>query len=210
MYASIALTILFYLCVLAYTRRAWIRKNLVKFSSIITGTLVLIATIFVIAQIATEGRFLLTLYARFYVFLNIQYLGFDISWQIRWSEIQRVLENFNDSWLFGQGFGTFTISRSRFEMQLTVDNSYAYLLWKSGIMGLLSFLYMYFVFLRRGVATLKKRVSPQDKVFIITALVNAIGLMLVGMTNSSIAHYRLILVWASLFACIEVIARRYD
>jgi hypothetical protein len=210
MYASIALTLLFYICLFAYTRRAWIRKNLAKFGSIIAGTLVLTATVFIIAQIVTQGRFLLTLYARFYVFLNIQYLGFDISWQIRWREIQRILENLGSFWLFGEGFGAATTSRSRFEMQLTVDNSFAYLLWKSGITGLLTFLYMYFAFLKRGFTALRKKISSQDKVFIITALANTIGLMLVGMTNSSIAHYRLILVWASLFACTEIIARRYD
>jgi hypothetical protein len=34
--------------------------------------------------------------------------------------------------------------------------------------------------------------------------------MLVAASNSSIAHYRLIFIWATLFACTEIIARKYE
>jgi hypothetical protein len=210
LYGCTALTILFLICIFLYARRTWIKKNLLKFTYLITATLAVLIITGVILQLATGGRFLLTLYARFYVFLNVQYLGFDLSWRIRWREIQSIFRNFGDFWLFGQGFGAFAISRSRYTLQLSVDNAYAYLIWKTGIIGLMSFIYMHLTFLKRGIKTLRKKITSDDRIFITTALVNTVGIMLIAVTNSSIVHYRLMFVWAALFACTEIIARKYD
>jgi hypothetical protein len=210
LYASTALIILFLIGVLAYTRRGWIRQNLTKFISTIVGIIVSILLISIIIQIVTGGKFLLTLYGRFYVFMNIHQLNFDASWRIRWLEIERVFQNFKNFWLFGRGFGAMTTSRSRLELQITLDNTYAYLIWKTGIIGLSSFLYMHFVFLKRSLATFRKRITENDKIMVLTAMINTVGLMFIGMTNSSLAHYRFMFVWAALFACAEIIARKYE
>lgn len=210
LYGCTALTILFLIGVFLYARRKWIKKNLIKFTYFIVATFVLMIITFVVLQLATSEKFLLTVYARFYVFLNVQYLGFDLSWRIRWREIQSIFQDFGDFWLFGQGFGASSISRARYQLQLTVDNAYAYLIWKAGIVGLLSFLYMHFVFLKRGITTLRKKITSDERIFITTALVNTVGIMLIAISNSSIVHYRLMFVWAALFACTEIIARKYD
>jgi len=210
LYGGTALAILFLTGVFLYVRRAWIKKNLLKFTYFIIGTLAFLVVASVALQLATGGKFLLTLYSRFYIFLNVQYLGFDLSWRIRWREIQYIFRNFGDFWLFGQGIGAFSISRGRYELQFAVDNAYAYLIWKAGILCLISFLFMYFTHLKRGIRTLREKITIDERILIITALVNTVGLMIIAISNSSIAHYRLMFIWAALFACVEIIARKYD
>jgi hypothetical protein len=210
LYASTVLTILFYIGLFLYTRRNWIINNIKKTIFVSIPVILSIFLLFLIFQLTTGGRFLLTLYFRFYVFLNFQQIGFDTSWRIRWSEIANVLDNFRNFWLFGQGFGAFVVSRARFEVQSTLDNAYVYLLWKTGIVGLTSFLYMHFVFFRRGFMTLRKKIISEDRIYLITAMTNTAGLMLIAFSNCSIAFYRFIFIWASLFACVEIIARKYD
>jgi hypothetical protein len=210
LYGSTALAIVFLLGVYLYVRRRWIRKNLFKFTSIIAGILTFLIVTFLVLQVATGGKFLLTIYSRFYIFLNVQYLGFDLSWRIRWREIQYIFRNLGDFWLFGQGVGAFSISRGRYELQFSVDNAYAYLIWKAGILCLISFLYMHFLFFKRGIAMLKKKITSDERILILTALVNTAGLMIIAISNSSIARYRLMFIWAALFACVEVLARKYD
>ena len=143
------------------------------------------------------------------IFLNPDLLSRDTSWAIRWGEIAKVLKDIGYSWLFGKGFGASQITRYRYVVQMTVDNSYVYLIWKTGVVGLFGLLYMYFVFFKHGLKTLAKSLLPNERIFIITALVNTAGLIIVALTNASIAHYRFIFIWAALFACTEIIYRKY-
>lgn len=210
LYGGTFLAILFLIGLFFHVRRSWIKKHSLKFIYFSATILALLIIAFVVLQLATDGRFLLTAYSRFYVFFNLQQLGFDLSWRIRWREIQYIFRNFGNFWLFGEGFGAFSISRGRYELQLAVDNAYAYLIWKAGILCLISFLYMHFIFLKRGISTLRKKITSDERIFLITALVNTVGLMIIAISNSSIAHYRLMFIWAALFACVEIIARKYD
>ena len=150
------------------------------------------------------------LLTRFFIFLNVQRIGFDTSWQIRWREIHDVLRNFSEFWIFGKGFGAYAISRYRFQLGLTVDNAYAYLLWKTGILGLISFLFIHFMFFKRGISVLRKKIDPDEKIFVTTAILNTAGMMFIAFSNCSIAHYRFIFIWFALYACTEIIARRYE
>lgn len=210
LYGSIALTILFLIGVFAYSRREWIKNNQRSFAIYTATTLLATVALLITLQLVTGGKLLLTLYKRLFIFLNPGLLNKDISWSIRWGEIKNALKHFENFWLFGRGFGVSQITRFRYVAQTTLDNSYAYLLWKTGVIGLLSLLYMYFVFFKRGISTLRKNILPDEKIFLVTALLNTAGMMLVAFTNSSIAHYRFIFVWAGLFACVEIIARKYD
>jgi len=210
LYASVGLTIIFFLVLFIYTRREFIRTHRNLFFRYTITALILISTGFAAIQAATNGKFLTTISSRIFIFLNIGELSKDISWQIRWTEIDDVLQNIDKFWLFGQGFGASFVTRCRYMVALTVDQSYVYLIWKTGIIGLLSFLYMYFVFFKRGIGSLLKKISNQDRIFILAALLNMAGMMLVALANVSIPHYRLMFVWAGLFGLTEAIARKYE
>jgi len=112
--------------------------------------------------------------------------------------------------LAGAGLGSTTISRHRYILQITLDNSYIYLLWKMGIVGLVSFLSIYYIVIRRCRLILKSSAVVRERIFAATMLINTIGLLIVGMTNVCIAHYRFIFVWLAAIAGIEAIARKYD
>jgi len=210
LYGSVGLSILFMVGIFIYVRREWIKNNLNFLGVYASIAVIIIALIFIIFQSATGGKFLPTLYARTFILLNPELLGKDISWAIRFNEVKAALKGFEHFWLFGQGFGASQVTRFRYVAQITVDNSYAYLIWKTGIVGLLSLIYMYFIFFKRGIQTLRKDITIEEKIYLITALLNATGMLLVAFTNASIAHYRLIFVWSALFACVETIARKYD
>jgi len=209
LYASTGLSILFLTVIFFYTRRAWIKNNYTKFIFIIGGILTAVIVTIAVLQIITKGKFVITLYSRFFIFLNLNRLSSDSSWQVRWREIKVVLDDLKHFWLFGKGFGVSQVTRFRYVTQITVDNSYVYLIWKTGFVGLFSFLYVYFMFFKHGLIALTKSLTTDERIFVITALVNAAGLMIVAQTNACIATYRFIFVWAALFACTEVIYRKY-
>lgn len=209
LYASTGLSILFLTVVFFYTRRAWIKNNYTKFIFIIGSILAAVIVAIAVMQIITKGKFLMTLYSRLFVFLNLNRISSDSSWTIRWREIKAVLDDLKHFWLFGKGFGVSQVTRFRYVAQITVDNSYVYLIWKTGFVGLFSFLYIYFIFFKHGLIALTKSLTTDERIFVITALVNAAGLMIVAQTNACIATFRFIFVWAALFACTEVIYRKY-
>lgn len=209
LYAATSLTIVFLTGVFLYTRRVWIKNNLSRFATYITAACLLIVAITTIIQIITRGKFLTTLNARFFIFLNLEQLSADTSWKGRWREINHALKGLKHFWFFGQGFGASHITRFRFTRQFVLDQSYLYLIWKTGVIGLLSLLYMYFTFFTRNIKTLRKKITNDEKIFLITALFNAAGMILIAFANVSIAHFRLLFIWGALFASTEIIARKY-
>lgn len=165
---------------------------------------------FVIIESITKESLLLTFISRFYIFLNPTNFTSDASWQIRWQEIVRVLPQINENLIFGAGLGATTISRHRLILQITVDNSYVYVLWKMGIIGLLSFLSIHYMLIKRCRLVLKHTKIVDEKIFATTILLNTIGMLLIGVTNAGIAHYRFLFIWLALMASIELTARKYD
>lgn len=210
LYAATALTVFFMCGVFLYTRRDWIKRNSTRFMLIIASIVTIIIVMFIVLQIITKGKFFLTLYSRLFIFLNLNRLSSDISWKGRWREIRSALHGLEHFWLFGKGFGVSQITRFRYVRQIVLDQSYIYYIWKTGVVGLLSFLYMYFIFFKRAISTLKKAITTDERIFIIAALLNTAGMMLIAFANVSLGHFRLMFVWAALFACTEIIARKYD
>lgn len=209
LYISTGLSILFLTSIFFYTRRAWIKNNYAKFFFISSSLLASLTFVLLVMQVITKGKFLITLYSRLFVFLDLNRISSDSSWMVRWQEIKAVLSDFQHYWLFGKGLGVSQVTRFRYVTQITVDNSYIYLIWKTGFLGLLSFLYIYFTFFKHGLAALTKSLTTDERIFVLTALINAAGLMIVAQTNACIATYRFIFVWAALFACTEIIYRKY-
>ena len=187
-------------------------KSIKKRTKILWALLIIaiVAVPFIALEIMTKESLILTFLSRFYIFMNPINFARDTSWQIRWQEIIRVLPQIKENFLLGAGIGATTISRHRMILQITVDNSYLYILWKMGIIGLVSFLSIYYMAIKRCGLVLRRTKVTDEKIFAASVLFNIVGLLLIGITNASIAHYRFILVWLALVGSIELIARKYD
>ncbi len=210
LYASIALTSLSILAIYIYSKRDIIRRNVSRFFWYFLAFTLLLICFFVVLQFLTRGKFMTTISSRLFIFLNLDKLSQDISWQIRWREIEDALGPWGIHYIFGKGFGANFVTRCRYMVAIVVDQSYAYFIWKTGIIGLASALFMHIVLFKRGIQTLAKKISNDDRILLSAAIFNTAGMMLVAFANVSIAHFRLMFVWAGLFAVVEAIARKYE
>ena len=91
-----------------------------------------------------------------------------------------------------------------------VDNSYVYVYWKMGLLGLFSFLLVWFLFLKRCIFVLKHKIDEKSRLIVISSLAIFIGLALIALTNACLALYRFNIIWALTIGSVEIIARRVE
>jgi len=78
----------------------------------------------------------------------------------------------------------------------SVDNSFAFILWKSGLVGLLLFVSIFLNAIRKGFSLLRSDL-PAEHRYAVSALTAAlIGLCFIALTNACIVSYRFILIWS--------------
>lgn len=168
----------------------------------------LLLTIFVLSKI-TSGAAVFVLLKRLLSFVNIGYLKVDLSAFQRTYEIRQVLSRLKGvQWMIGRGIGDINYSKVRFFVQHYIDNSFAWVLWKMGILGLLSFLFMLGAFFHRAVRVLRRCRSEEDTIYSMTIFLNMLGLVIVALTNSCLVHYRFIVFWGISMAMLEIIHQR--
>ena len=130
-------------------------------------------------------------------------LAEDESALMRMAEIKRALAQWRRNVLFGTGLGS-TIHRVAVNMKYDmVDNSYVFLLWKTGLIGLFSYLVVVVLFFHRGMTILKRTDDLDIHRIVISSLSGFAGLMLIALTNSCLVLYRFIIIWAILIASLE-------
>lgn len=166
--------------------------------------LALVAAIFLVIDRLATGSVFLTLFERL---LSLTTVGSDASMNIRMSEISRALDQWDDNivtMLFGTGLGseydTVDINRT---FGYSVDNSYAFVLWKTGIVGLLLFVSVYWGAIRRGFALLRSDLAMEDRYAASAITAAMIGLCFIAFTNACIVSYRFILIWSFLICFIN-------
>lgn len=199
LFISILLTFAF-----AYFQNGLSLKRIMQFMGIVIGGLMLFLAIILLIDYLFTGSILLTLLTRIDFLSN---LSMDESWHIRMSEISRALSLWDDHWytiLLGSGLGakypTTDWTRS---YPYLVDNSFAYVLWKMGIIGLTVYLSFWADFLKKGFRLIKAPISISDKRMAAGIVAAFLGLALIGLTNSCLIQYRFIIFWAFAFALID-------
>lgn len=210
LWGSTAVILVILLLIYAYERRQWVGKNLKKVLAGFLGVVTVLAIFYAIVNSMTGGRLFNTLVGRGQVLLQVESMLSDVSYKIRMNEIVEALRTVKGDFLFGKGFGASVVTRWRFMEHATVDNSYAYIFWKMGIFGLVGFFGFYITYFLRSLRLLTLKISQEERIFIIAALLNFIGLFIVGLANVCIVHYRFILIWAACIGLIESIARKYE
>ena len=146
---------------------------------------------------------------RFVSFANISYLKVDLSAFQRTFEIKQAFSRMSGiDWIIGRGIGDVFYSKVRFEMKDFVDNSFAWVLWKMGILGLLAFLSIFVAFFQRFIYLLRKGVDNETFIYVMAIGLNICGLLVVALTNACLVHYRFIIIWAASVGALEMIYRR--
>ncbi|MEO0093545.1 MAG: hypothetical protein ABIK67_04745, partial [candidate division WOR-3 bacterium] len=190
--------------------RRFLLKNATKIIYGGIGAAIFLGGLFILLQNLTQGRLLTTVFTRIIIFLSPKLVKYDISAITRISEIKNALSTVGNDFLFGRGLGDAVVTRWREVEQITVDNTFAYLYWKTGLIGLLSFVAVILYFLRRCITTLRKQLLAQEKIFVLSALLNMVALLVVAFFNVCLAAYRPMLVWSATLAVVESIARKYE
>lgn len=89
-----------------------------------------------------------------------------------------------------------------------VDNSFLIVLWKTGVPGLCAYLWLVVSFFRRGFYVIRKATDERTLVLAISTVASFLGVLCVGLSAATLLGYRFIIVWASLLAAIDILARR--
>jgi preprotein translocase subunit Sss1 len=208
LWLSTILSILILACIFIYSRRHWITKNLKQLLKIMLIGILVISVIFFIVQ--NQTKLFLTIITRILIFINPSLLKYDLSWLIREREIATVLQDFGNQLLFGRGFGASIVSPDRHFILSAPDNAYVYLFWKMGITGLLSFIIIQYLFIRKCFLILHRTERPDEKIFALTGLLNTFGLIIVGFANTCIAQYEYLIIWTAIMAAIATVAHQYE
>jgi len=66
------------------------------------------------------------------------------------------------------------------------------------------------VFFRRCYLILSKTKIPDEKIFILAAILNTIGIAIISFSNSAFSQYEYQIIWVAVIAAIETIAIKYD
>ncbi len=201
----------FILAIIAFYRiHLWLKLHIVK---IITAAVIIfigLTGLFFVVNTSTQGQLYTTLISRGLILFNPVLLKFDESAKVRMHEISDAIDDTKNEFLIGKGLGASLVTRWRFVRHSVVDNSFVFLYWKMGLWGLFTFLSFYLYFFLRGWRLLKKKLSLDERCIVESSLLNFLGLFIIALTNVCIVHYRFILIWATMIAIVESIARKYD
>jgi len=170
--------------------------------TILTGVVLLI----LLLDKYLAGSVLLTAFSRIQSLLAI---SIDKSANIRIAEIMRTLQHWQTHFVdifIGTGLGD-TRESVDFSRTVThfVDNTYVFILWKMGLVGLATFLIMNILLLKRGYYIFTKSTVEKYKQLTAGLLAGWSGLLVVALTNTCLVLYRFAIVWALVFATLEML-----
>ncbi len=184
-------------------------KNILKYFFILLIGLCLLIALLFICDFLFSGSIIMTFLDRINFLLAV---SSDESLLIRVSEIQRALQQWNNNIitiLFGTGlgasFGSTDIYRT---YTYSVDNSFAYLLWKTGIIGLTAFIALISTFFYHGLRKFYIINEHSTRVFIGAIICGMLGIIIIALTNTCLVSYRFIIFWALGFATIKILPVR--
>jgi len=199
LYVAIVLTLLISLFFI-YTRQGFKLSKLLNFFLGFLLLLLLLIILLIVAQKYFNLQFILTVAERVE---TLQDVGSDESWRIRFGEISIALTKWKEHVFIGSGLGSTYPNIFVGRKNTGVDNSYAFILWKLGIWGLLSFLTIFITFFIQGVKIFWASTQDFEKLVISAIVAGMSGLMLIAVTNMSIIQYRFNMIWAISIAIIQ-------
>lgn len=209
LWGSTLVVTLILIALFIWQHRDWIRNHQLRIFFILLATTLFVLIAFFVINNLTGGRLHATLISRGFILFNPEFLKFDESARIRFFEVYDAIRDTSNEFIIGKGLGIGSVTRWRLVQHGSIDNSYAYLYWKMGLIGLFSFLSFYILYIVRSLKVLRKSISSDDRIYVISVLLNFIALFIIGFTNVCLVRYRFILLWAASIAIVETIVRKY-
>lgn len=166
----------------------------------------LLVAILILLERYLNLTFILTAYQRVVSMLE---LAQDRSLQIRMAEIGRVLGEWKEHMLVGEGLGATYERIYVFRGNSGVDNSYIFVLWKLGIIGLLLFMGIYITYIGQNFRLYWKLKTTREQFVLASLGVGMAGMLVIALTNQSIILYRFNLIWAAILGISQNMSQRY-
>lgn len=127
----------------------------------------------------------------------------DQSLAMRFEEIHRALGGWETRFLLGTGLGSVINRVATFDTYDIVDNGYMQIFWKQGLIGLALFLAPFIVSVYHGIAVIIKGIRLESKMIAAALICGVLGLMIVGLTNTSFIMYRFTILWGMFLVMLE-------
>ncbi|RMG68362.1 MAG: hypothetical protein D6715_02465 [Calditrichaeota bacterium] len=182
-------------------------KNILNFLKISSIILIGIVLFVVILQEILHINIFVTVYARL---MTLQSVTEDISYFERFTEIDLALKDWQHSPWFGMGLGATHIRAFQHRDVFGLDNSYAFVLWKMGLIGLCFFLAIYGTGLWRMYQNFRLSKAVQEKLLWAAFVTALVGLLIIAYTNLSIVRYRFNIIWLIMIGLADRFYHRYN
>jgi len=180
-------------------------KKITKYITIILLIILILFLLFLIFDKLFFGSIFITFLSRV---KTLSTLSADPSTNIRLAEIIRAFKQWDNNIVtvcFGTGLGAAyeSVDLTR-PNHFSVDNSYAFILWKMGIVGLIVFLLIIYSFFKKGLYVFKKSNNTEHRQIVAALMSGFGGLLIIALTNTCVARYRFIIIWSLIIAIIEI------
>ena len=134
----------------------------------------------------------------------------DASWNMRSSGIQAALQEWKVSPIIGSGFGNRFDARNFFVVyDNQLDNSYIFLLWKTGLIGIMLFFLFLGTLAVHGFRLIRNLPDSWQRYYICAIVAGFAGLLFSSYFYLSLMRYRFIIFWALFLGTIEVLYQSY-
>jgi O-antigen ligase len=189
-----------------------IKKTRFSFKHMVVGVLTVIALLFVVNYQIGILQTLIDVQMREFIGTRMETfkeLRAEPSILVRLIDLQAVFEKIKEHPIIGSGFGA-TVFRPLGRIYLLiVDNSFVYLYWKTGILGLAIFLWFIIAVFRKCFYVLKRCKDDETLVLVLSITAGMIGLLTVSFASVILVAYRFIIVWATMIAAAELLWLRF-
>lgn len=180
-------------------------RTLLRFLRYLLFTALLLLIMVWLVDRIIMGSSIFTILFRFATLLDI---ANDQSLAIRMGEISHAMQQWQHYPMLGTGLGS-TISPVTLihYSNNNVDNSYAVILWKTGIIGLALFISILVLVFKHGLYVFMHTKSIERQRMTAALLSGFTGLLVIALTNACLAFYIYNIIWAACFATIEILYR---
>lgn len=181
------------------------RRTFLKFVILVVLIPGLILSSFVIIQKIIGGSSGFSIVIRLFSLKNPLV---DPALTVRMIDYTSVMKKMGGNILWGRGLGDITSNIAIKRPHSIVDNSYIYLFWKMGIIGLVSYLIMLLFLFQRCVYVLRNSLANKRRRVIVLSTISCfVGLMVTAMADTALTSYSYVAIWAILIGSIELLAR---
>lgn len=134
---------------------------------------------------------------------SIREAQYDSSLAMRFEEVGRALFDWDSRLLLGTGLGSAINRVAIFQTYDIVDNGFAHIFWKQGLIGITLFLAPFLLSIYYGLVVIIKGSKSESKMVAAALVSGLFGLLIVGITNTSFIMYRFTILWAIFIVILE-------